>query len=75
MVSGSNWQPPFHQLTTKPITYVIDRQGIIRVRLVGFQGYAKLKSAIENALLAESKPAEAEKQTKADLNDPPAVPK
>jgi len=75
MVSGSNWQPPFHQLTTKPITYVIDRQGIIRVRLVGFQGYAKLKSAIENALLAESKPAEGEKQTNEDLNDPPAVPK
>lgn len=68
MVSGSNWQPPFHQLTTKPITYVIDRQGIIRVRLVGFQGYAKLKSAIENALLAESKSAEGEKATKEDLN-------
>ena len=68
IVSGSNWQPPFHQFSTKPITYVIDRQGIIRVRLVGFQGFAKLKSAIESALLAESKSAEGERATKEDLN-------
>jgi peroxiredoxin len=68
IVSGSNWQPPFHQFSTKPITYVIDSQGIIRVRLVGIQGYAKLKSAIENARLAESKSAEGEKAIKEDLN-------
>lgn len=68
IVSGSNWQPPFHQFSTKPITYVIDRQGIIRVRLVGFQGYAKMKSAIESARLAESKSAEGEKAIKEDLN-------
>ena len=74
IVSGSNWQPPFHQFSTKPITYVIDRQGIIRVRLVGFQGYAKLKSAIEKALLDESKPAEGGKADQRDPNDPPVVP-
>ncbi|MFN9345475.1 MAG: TlpA family protein disulfide reductase [Planctomycetota bacterium] len=70
IVSGSNWQPPFHQLSTKPITYVIDRQGIIRVRLVGMQGYTKLKSAIEQALLAEGKPVEGETKTNNDVKDP-----
>lgn len=73
IVSGSNWQPPFHQFSTKPITYVIDRQGIIRVRLVGIQGTTKLKSAIEQALLAESNPVQGETKSKDDVKDPPAV--
>lgn len=73
IVSGSKLQPPFDRLTTKPITYVIDRDGIIRVRLVGFQGYAKLKAAIQQALVAESNPVQGETKSKDDVKDPPAV--
>lgn len=74
IVSGSKLQPPFDRLTTKPITYVIDRDGIIRVRLVGIQGYTKLKAAVQQATLTESKPTNAENQNKEGPKDPQSTP-
>lgn len=50
LVSGSGWPAPFNEISAVPTTFLIDRDGIIRRRIVGARSHAVFEKLIDEVI-------------------------
>ena len=71
LVAGSGWPAPFDQISAVPTTFLIDREGIIRRRIVGARSHDVFEELIDEVMAGPAAPAPAGLEIPVD---PPAAP-
>jgi len=70
LVSGSGWPAPFDQISAVPTTFLVDREGIIRRRIVGARPHDTFKQLIDEVMAGPAAPAPAALEIPALENEP-----
>ncbi len=74
LVSGSGWPAPFDQISAVPTTFLVDREGIIRRRIVGARPHDTFKGLIDEVMAGPAAPAPAALEIPVDPAPPAASP-
>ena len=74
LVSGSGWPAPFDQISAVPTTFLVDREGIIRRRIVGARPHDTFKQLIDEVMAGPAAPAPAALEVPVDPAPPAASP-
>ena len=70
LVSGSGWPAPFDQISAVPTTFLVDREGIIRRRIVGARPHDTFKQLVDEVMAGPAAPAPAALEIPALENEP-----